>query len=91
MLAPGPGPEDRNPASLGPIVVFNPKVRTFRFAAVGGSGSEAAAAMMTVAAESVMTKGRLDKAVRRPRTHADDGATVYVEETSDDSIKEALA
>ncbi len=91
LLAPAPGPEDRNPASLGPMIVSNPKVRSFKFAAVGGSGPEAAAAMMTVAAQSVMTKARLDKAIRRSRTHVGDGATVYIEESSGVSVQEALA
>ena len=91
VLAPAPGPEDRNPLALGPMIVFNPKVSAFKFAAVGGSGPEAAAAMMTVAAESVMTTARLDKAVRYTRTHAGDGATVYIEATADASVEAALA
>ena len=91
LLAPAPEPEDRNPLSLGPMIVFNPRVLAFKFAAVGGSGPEAAAAMMTVAAESVLTKGRLDKAIRRPRTHVGNGATVYLESSADSAVRAALA
>jgi gamma-glutamyltranspeptidase/glutathione hydrolase len=91
LLAPAPGPEDRNPLALGPMLVFNPRVPALKFAAVGGSGPEAAAAMMTVAAESVMTTARLDEAVRYTRTHAGDGDTVYIESTADASVGAALA
>ncbi len=91
LLAPAPGPDDRNPLGLGPMMVFDPRVSAFKFAAVGGSGPEAAAAMMTVAAESVMTTARLDKAMRYTRMHAGDGATVYIESTADASVETALA
>jgi gamma-glutamyltranspeptidase/glutathione hydrolase len=91
LLAAAPGPEDRNPPALGPMIVFNPQVFAVKFAAVGGSGSEAAASMITVAAESVMTKARLDKAMRHTRTHVGDGATVYIESTADSEVQAALA
>lgn len=91
LLAPAPGPEDRNPLALGPMIVFNPRVSVFKFAAVGGSGPEAAAAMMTVAAESILTTARLDKAMRYTRTHAGDGAAVYIEPTADAPVEAALA
>jgi len=91
LLAPAPGPDDRNPVPLGPMIVFNPRVSAFKFAAVGGSGPEAAAAMMTVAAESVVTGGRLDKAMRYPRTHVGGGATVYLESSADTAVRAALA
>jgi len=90
LLAPAPGPDDRNPVSLGPMLVFNPRVLTFKFAAVGGSGPEAAAAMMTVAVESVITAGRLDKAMRHTRVHVGGGTTVYIESSADKTVTEAL-
>lgn len=90
LLAPAPGPGDRNPVSLGPMIVFNPHVSTFKFAAVGGSGPEAAEAMMTVAAESVVTAGLLDRAMRHTRTHVGAGGTVYIESSANSSVREAL-
>ena len=90
LLAPAPGPEDRNPLALGPMIVFNPRTASFKFAAVGGSGPESAAAMMTVAAESAMTMARLDKAMRHTRTHVGHGSTVYIESTAETSAETAL-
>lgn len=91
LLAPAPGPDDRNPVSLGPMLVFNPRVFTFKFAAVGGPGPEAGSAMMTVAADSVITTRRLDKAMHRARTHVGNGMTAYVESPMSAAAREALA
>lgn len=91
ILAPAPGPDDRNPVSLGPLLVFNPQIQAFKFAAVGGSGPEAAEAMMTVAAESVMTERRLDSAMHHTRTFVGDGSTVFVESKADAAVKDVLA
>lgn len=91
LLASAPGPDDRNPASLGPMLVFNPRVLEFKFAAVGGPGPEAAEAMTTVAAESVITTRRLDEAMRHARIHVGDGKTVYIESAADAATREALA
>jgi gamma-glutamyltranspeptidase/glutathione hydrolase len=91
LLAPAPGPEHRNPQSLGPMILFNRQVRSFKFAAVGGSGSAAATAMMSVAAESVLAGGRLDKALARSRVHAGDGPGVFIESSAGDAERSALA
>ena len=91
LLASAPGPEDRNPASLGPMIVFNPRISALKFAAVGGAGAEAAEAMITVAAESVMTERQLDRAMDRPRTHVGEGSTVFIEASTDTAVQAALA
>lgn len=91
LLAPAPGPEHRNPLSLGPMILFNHRVRSFKFAAVGGSGAAAATAMMSAAAESVLVEGRLDRALARARVHAAEGRPVFVESSASDADREALA
>ncbi|UCH73225.1 MAG: gamma-glutamyltransferase [Rhodospirillales bacterium] len=90
LLAPAPGPEDRNSLSLGPMIVFNPRVAKFKFAAVGGPGPAAAAAMMTVAAESVIKTGRLDTALHRTRMLIGEGNTVRIEASATSPQQESL-
>ncbi len=90
LLAPAPGPEDRNPVSLGPMLVFNPRVSTFKFGAVGGSGPEAAAAMIAVAADSLIVESRLVTAMARPRVHLGDDGTVFIESSAGDAVRDAL-
>lgn len=91
LIAPAPGPDQRNPSSLGPMMAINPFVRSFKFAAVGGDGPAGPTAMMTVAAESIIGKGRLDRAMRRPRIHTDGGPAVWVEESADAALIDALS
>lgn len=90
LVAPAPGPDQRNPSSLGPMMAINPNVGSFKFAAVGGGGSAGPTAMMTVAAESLIRNGRLDRAMRSPRVHSDGGPVVRVEESADAATIDAL-
>jgi gamma-glutamyltranspeptidase/glutathione hydrolase len=90
LLAPSPGPGDRNPLSLGGIMVFNPQVRSMKFVAAGGDGAEGATAMINVAAAAVIGEQRLDKLIGRPRVHHGGGGTVYLESAAGDEAVSAL-
>lgn len=79
LIAPAPGPDQRNPLSLGPMMVVNPFVRSVRFAAVGSDGPRAPVAMMTVAAESLLANRRLDEAIGQPRVAAGPDGAILVE------------
>jgi gamma-glutamyltranspeptidase/glutathione hydrolase len=81
LVAPAPGPDQRNPMSLGPMIVYNATVRSFKFAAVGGDGAAGPTAMAGVAAEAMLVKrGRLDKAIARARVHAPGADNVVIVE-----------
>ncbi len=83
LVAPAPGPDQRNPMSLGPMIVYNPFTRSFRFAAVGGDGAAAPTAMIGVAAETMLVKrGRLDRAIGRSRVHAPGAGNMVIVEDS---------
>ncbi len=90
LLAPSPEPRDRNPLSLGGIMIFNPQVRSMKFVAAGGEGAQAATAMINVAAAAVIGQNRLDKQVGRPRVHHGGGDTVYIESAAGDEAVAAL-
>ena len=93
LMAPSPGAGQRNPLSLGPMIVFNPKVRSFKFAAAGGAGPAGPTAMINVAMEALVKKrGGLEAAMNAGRVHAPgpDGA-VIVERSLGDEQKSALA
>lgn len=90
LVAPAPGPDQANPVALGPMMVINPNVGSFKFAATGGDGPAGPTAMMAVAAESIIGSGRLDRAMRRPRIHADGGPAVRAEESADGATTDAL-
>lgn len=90
LVAPAPGPDQANPSSLGPMMAINPFVRSFKFAATGGGGQAGPTAMMSVAADTLLGGGRLDRAMRRPRVHTDGGPSVRVEEPADEAVTGAL-
>ena len=90
LLAPSPEPADRNPLSLGPVMIFNPQVRSITFAGTGGDGADGATALINVAATAVIGEQRLDKQIGRPRVHHAGGATVYLEESAGDTALAAL-
>ncbi len=90
LLAPSPQPVDRNPLSLGPMMVFNPQVRSIKFLAAGGDGADGASAMVGVAAAALLDQQRLDKLVGRPRVHHGGGDTVYLESFADEAAVAAL-
>lgn len=93
LVAPAPGPDQRNPMSLGPMIVYNPSIRSFKFAAVGGDGAAGPTAMVSVAAGAMLVKrGRLERAIGRARVHAP-GAdnTLLVEEALAAKQVDALA
>ena len=91
LLAPSPEPVDRNPLSLGPVMVFNPAVRSIKFVGTGGDGAEGATALANVMAETVIGGYRLDRQIGRPRVHHAGGGTVYLESGADDESAAALA
>lgn len=82
LLAPSPEAADRNPVSLGPVIVFNPFVRSVKFVGTGGGGADGATALVNVAAGAVIGGGRLDRQIGRPRVHYDGGSTAYIEEAA---------
>ena len=90
LLAPSPEPRDRNPLSLGPVMIFNPAVRSMKFVATGGDGADGATALIGVAAASVMGGKRLDKQIGRPRVHHAGGGVAYLESRADDDALAAL-
>ena len=90
LLAPSPQPADRNPLSLGPVMIFNPQVRSMKFVATGGDGADGATALINVAAASVIGEQRLDKQIGRPRVHNAGGGTVYLESRAGDDAVAAL-
>jgi gamma-glutamyltranspeptidase/glutathione hydrolase len=90
LLAPSPQPGNRNPLSLGGIVIFNPNVRSIKFLAAGGDGAEGATATINVAAAAIIGEQRLDALIRRPRVHHGGGGTVYLESAADDEAVSAL-
>jgi gamma-glutamyltranspeptidase/glutathione hydrolase len=90
LLAPSPQPADRNPLSLGPVMIFNPQVRSIKFVATGGDGADGATALINVAAASVIGNQRLDKQIGRPRVHHSGGGTVYLESRAGDDAVAAL-
>ena len=92
LVAPAPGPDQRNPMSLGPMIVYNATTRSFKFAAVGGDGAAGPTAIISIAAETMLAKrGRLDHAIARARIHAP-GAdnTVIAEDVLADEQIDAL-
>jgi gamma-glutamyltranspeptidase/glutathione hydrolase len=93
LLAPAPDAGQRNPLSLGPMIVYNPRVRSFKFAAVGGGGPAGPTAMINVAMETLARKGgNLDQAIAAPRLHApaSEGAVIVERSIGGKSVK-ALA
>lgn len=90
LIAPAPGPDQRNPLSLGPMLVVNPFIRSFKFAAVGGDGPAAPAALTGVAAETLLAGRRLDEAIRQSRVAGGTGRTVLVEGAAGDESVAAL-
>lgn len=90
LLAPSPQPADRNPLSLGPVMIFNPQVQSIKFVATGGEGADGATALINVAAASVIGEQRLDKQIGRPRIHHAGGGTVYLESRAGDDTAAAL-
>lgn len=90
LLAPSPEPADRNPVSLGPVMIFNPQVRSVKFAGSGGDGAEGPVALINVVAAAVIGEQRLDRQIGRPRVHHGGGGTVYLEEGADDAALAAL-
>lgn len=91
LVAPAPGPDQRNPLSLGPMMVVNPFLGTFKFAAVGGGGPGGPPAMITVAAESMLAGRRLEDAIRHPRAYGGGGATARIERSAPDDLVSALS
>lgn len=90
LLAPSPEASDRNPLSLGPLMVFNPFVGSIKFIGTGGGGADGATALASVAAAAMIGGRRLDRQIGRPRVHHDGRATVYLEESADDELLSAL-
>ncbi|MDH5558565.1 MAG: gamma-glutamyltransferase family protein [Alphaproteobacteria bacterium] len=90
LLAPSPESRDRNPLSLGPVMIFNPRVQAMKFIATGGDGADGATSLINVAAATVIDGQRLDRQIRRPRVHHGGGGTVYLESQADDDILQAL-
>lgn len=90
LLAPSPGPEYRNPLSLGEVMVFNPNVRSVKFVGTGGDGGDSgdgATALASVAADTMLSEERLDKALALPRVYGAGGDTLYVEKgLADDTV-----
>ena len=91
LLAPSPEPADRNPLSLNPVMIFNPQVRSMKFAGTGGDGAEGVTALVNVAAAAVIGGQRLDKQIGRPRVHNAGGTTVYLESAAGDDTAGELA
>jgi gamma-glutamyltranspeptidase/glutathione hydrolase len=91
LLAPSPEPGDRNPLSLGSIMVFNPLTRAIKFLATGGDGAEGPTTMTAVAAATMIAGHRLDKEIGRPRVHNSGGNTVYLEAGADETVAKSLA
>lgn len=79
LIAPAPGPDQRNPLSLGAVIVANPFVRNFTFAATGGDGAEGVTALTSVLAEAVVNRRQLAAAVGRPRVHGTGGPDLWIE------------
>jgi len=90
LLATSPQPADRNPLSLGGLMIFNPQVRSIKFLAAGGGGADAATAVVDVAAAAVIGEKRLDSLVRRPRVHHAGGGTVYLESAAGEEAMSSL-
>lgn len=90
LLAPSPEPEDRNPLSLGPVMVFNARIGTFKYAAVGGDGASGPTALINTTADAVILGDRLDHVMRRPRVHNAGGGRVYLEASAGDDAVAAL-
>lgn len=90
LLAPSPEPQDRNPLSLGPVMIFNPAVRSMKFVGTGGDGADGATALIDVASATVMGRKRLDKEIGRPRVHHAGGGVTYLESRAGDDVLAAL-
>lgn len=91
LLAPSPQPADRNPLSLGSLMIFNPLIRSIKFVGAGGDGAVGPTALVNVAAASVIGEKRLDRQIARPRIHQAAGNAVYLESTAGDELANALA
>lgn len=90
LIAPAPGPAQRNPLALGPMMVVNNYVRSFKFAAVGGGDPTAGVAVAGVAAEALLAGRSLDAAVRRPRVAGGVGPAIEVESSATDEEFQSL-
>lgn len=91
LLAPSPQPSDRNPLSLGSVMVFNPSTRSIKFLGSGGDGAEGPTALVNVMAATLLDQRRLDRQISRPRIHQAGGDTVYLESAAEDGVAEGLA
>ena len=69
VLAASPNSGGRNSLSLGPMMITNKNVRTFRLALAGSGGAAVSTAMMAVAMRSIVDRLPLEEAMNLPRIH----------------------
>lgn len=91
LLAAAPGRGDRNALSLGPVVMYDRGLRSFRLAVAGSGGAATLTATMTVLAASVLDGLVLEQALRLPRVHHGGLPDVVLAEKSvPDAVLDAL-
>jgi gamma-glutamyltranspeptidase/glutathione hydrolase len=69
VLAASPNNRERNPLSLGPMMISNTHVRTFRLAVAGSGGAAVSNAMMAIAMRTIIDRLPLEEAMNLPRIH----------------------
>ncbi len=89
VLASTPGPGGRGATALGPMLVANPVNWTLHFAAAAAGGTPAAAALVGVAARTLIDAEDLDSAIARKRVHAA-GNVTFIETGFADGRRAAL-
>jgi gamma-glutamyltranspeptidase/glutathione hydrolase len=91
MLAAAPDGRERNPYSLGPLIVTRAGDGALRFAAAGSGGSAAASAMAAVAARAMFGGSSLMEAMKAPRVHHAGAPDVAVVEDAAATVAADLA
>lgn len=69
FLAPPPGYAANSAFGIAPVMVTDPATRSFRYAATGGGGSEAASAVVQTTLAALVDRVPLREAVALPRVH----------------------
>ena len=69
VLAASPNSGGRNSLSLGPMIITNRHVHSFRLALAGSGGAAVSTAMMAVAMRTVVDRLPLEEAMNLPRIH----------------------
>ena len=92
MIAAAPTGRNRNSLNLGPFMVSNKATLRFRYASAGGGGVSRDAAIVSIAADTLLAKKPLKEAIAKPRISAGPNLTTsYVERQNGDAVRRELA